>query len=87
MEIPKNRGELYNDVNIASPKIGKRRKLKKKWKFKKKNRVLRDVIMKAHAKFQEASSIGITQKSRRTQGSDEDHCPYYDQNLGSKSQI
>ena len=34
--------------------------------LKKKNRVLGNVIMKAHAKFQEANSIGNTQKSRET---------------------
>ena len=33
---------------------------------KQKIRVLGNVIRKAHAKFQEASSIGNTQKSRRT---------------------
>ena len=27
LEIPKNRGELYNDVNIAKLKIGKREKI------------------------------------------------------------
>ena len=36
-------------------------------KFKKtNNRILGNVIMKAHAKFQEASSMGNTQKSRGT---------------------
>ena len=36
-------------------------------KFRKtKNSVLGNVIMKAHAQFQEASSIGNTQKSRGT---------------------
>ena len=49
--------------------------------------------MKAHAKFQEASSIGNTQKSRGTaddthcEASDEDYYPYYDKNLRSKSQF
>ena len=37
------------------------------WGFRKtKVRVLGNVIRKAHAKFQEASSIGNTQKSRGT---------------------
>ena len=66
LKIPKNRGELYNDVNIASPRIGKQRKFKKFFEIKKKNKVLVNVIMKAQAKFQDASSIGNTQKSRGT---------------------
>ena len=48
--------------------------------------VLGNVIRKAHAKFQETSSIGNTEKSGATQASDEDHYPY-DKNVDSKSQI
>ena len=68
LEIPKNRGELLNDVNIAKSKNWKNGKNSRNFSKLKKYIyiVIGTVIMKAHAKFQEASSIGNTQKSRGT---------------------
>ena len=56
-----------NKIELSlSSKTGKTAKILNIFsKFKKsKNSVLGNVIIKAHAKFQEASSIGNTQKSR-----------------------
>ena len=64
LEIPKNRGELHNNANIAKSKKlknGENSRNLSKLK-KKKTWILGNVIMKGHAKFQEASSIGNTQK-------------------------
>ena len=38
--------------------------------------VLENIIMKAHAKFEQASLIGNTQKSKGTASNENDH-PYY----------
>ena len=68
LEIPKNRGELYNNVNIAKSKNWKTGKIQEIFRNSKKTKilVLGNVTLKAHAKFQEASSIENTQKSRGT---------------------
>ena len=68
LEILKNRWELYHDVNIAKSKNWKTEKIREIFRKKKekKNSDIGKVIMKAHVKFQEASSIGNTQKSRGT---------------------
>jgi len=61
LEMPKNRGELYNDVNIAKSKNWKTEKIQDIFRnWKKIYRVIGNVNMKAHAKFEEASSIGNT---------------------------
>ena len=51
---------------LSSPKTGKWRKFKKFFKTRTNICVTENVVKKAHAKFQEASSIGNTQKSRGT---------------------
>ena len=60
LEMPKNRGELYNDVNISKSKNWKNDENREIFsKYEKPNIwVPRDFIKKAHAKFQEASSNG-----------------------------
>ena len=58
LKIPKNRGELYNNVNIAKSKNWKSVKIREIFRnSKNKKLVLENDIMKAYAKFQEASSI------------------------------
>ena len=65
LEIPKNRGELYNDGIIS--KIKKLRKYRTFFRNKKpKIWIPGKFIWKAHGRFQEASSIGNNQKSRGT---------------------
>ena len=84
----KSRGTVQ-DVKIAKSKTGKTGKIHENFRnSKKQNLIIGKVIRMAHAKFQERN----TQKSRgtapRCQASDEDsYHPYYDKNLGSKSQI
>ena len=66
LEIPKNRGELYNDVNISKSKKWKNNENSGIFtKFEKPNiLVLWNFIRKAHAKFQKVSSMGSMQISR-----------------------